>query len=117
MSHSQAVPIPEAVPMTGADETRDPVDRPAPSARWLSQARIAARAVSSLLKPSPERAVTPAVSASAGLPRIVSPDTLRDERVPRGQVKTTRWPVLHAGLTPRVDLATWDLKVLGAVEE
>jgi DMSO/TMAO reductase YedYZ molybdopterin-dependent catalytic subunit len=32
-------------------------------------------------------------------------------------VKTTRWPVLHAGTTPGLDLSTWDLKLYGAVEE
>jgi DMSO/TMAO reductase YedYZ molybdopterin-dependent catalytic subunit len=30
---------------------------------------------------------------------------------------TEKWPVLHAGTVPRTDLATWDFKVLGEVEE
>ncbi len=84
-----------------------------PSAGWGSLARIAARAVSSLIKaPLP-----PVEVAADGTPRVVSPDTLRAERVPKGQAKTNRWPVLHAGPTPQVDLATWDLKFFGAVEE
>ncbi len=38
-------------------------------------------------------------------------------RVPPGQYVTDRFPVLHAGVTPTVDLATWDFRVEGLVEE
>jgi DMSO/TMAO reductase YedYZ molybdopterin-dependent catalytic subunit len=38
-------------------------------------------------------------------------------RLPPGQYLTEKWPVLHAGSIPRVDLATWDFKVFGEVEE
>ena len=38
-------------------------------------------------------------------------------RLPPGQYLTEKWPVLHAGDVPRTDLATWDLKVWGEVEE
>ena len=38
-------------------------------------------------------------------------------RLPPGQYLTEKWPVLHAGGVPRVDLATWDLRVFGEVEE
>ena len=37
-------------------------------------------------------------------------------RLPPGQYLTEKWPVLHAGDVPRVDLATWDLRVWGEVE-
>ena len=37
-------------------------------------------------------------------------------RVPPGQYVTTKWPVLTDGPTPRVNLASWDLRVVGAVE-
>ncbi len=37
-------------------------------------------------------------------------------RLPPGQYLTEKWPVLHAGSVPRIDLATWDLKVFGEVE-
>ena len=40
----------------------------------------------------------------------------RDPRLPPGQVKTDKWPVLHHGHVPAVDLATWDLVVDGCVE-
>jgi DMSO/TMAO reductase YedYZ molybdopterin-dependent catalytic subunit len=38
-------------------------------------------------------------------------------RLPPGQYLTEKWPVLHAGTVPQTDLATWDFKVLGEVEE
>jgi DMSO/TMAO reductase YedYZ molybdopterin-dependent catalytic subunit len=37
-------------------------------------------------------------------------------RLPPGQYLTEKWPVLHAGSVPRPDLATWDFKVFGEVE-
>jgi len=37
-------------------------------------------------------------------------------RLPPGQYLTEKWPVLHAGSVPKVDLATWDLTVTGEVE-
>ena len=38
-------------------------------------------------------------------------------RLPPGQYLTDKWPVLHAGSVPQTDLATWDFKVFGEVEE
>jgi len=38
-------------------------------------------------------------------------------RLPPGQYLTEKWPVLHAGTVPQTDLATWDFKIFGAVEE
>ena len=38
-------------------------------------------------------------------------------RLPPGQYLTEKWPVLHAGGVPSVDLATWDFRVTGEVEE
>jgi DMSO/TMAO reductase YedYZ molybdopterin-dependent catalytic subunit len=38
-------------------------------------------------------------------------------RLPPGQYLTEKWPVLHAGTVPQTDLATWDFKVTGEVEE
>jgi DMSO/TMAO reductase YedYZ molybdopterin-dependent catalytic subunit len=37
-------------------------------------------------------------------------------RLPPGQYLTEKWPVLHAGSVPRIDLATWDLRVFGEVK-
>ncbi|HEX9644130.1 MAG TPA: sulfite oxidase-like oxidoreductase [Acidimicrobiia bacterium] len=38
-------------------------------------------------------------------------------RVPPGQYVTDRFPVLHAGVVPDVDLATWDFTIDGLVGE
>jgi DMSO/TMAO reductase YedYZ molybdopterin-dependent catalytic subunit len=38
-------------------------------------------------------------------------------RLPPGQYLTDKWPVLHAGGVPDTDLATWNLRVSGEVEE
>ncbi len=37
-------------------------------------------------------------------------------RLPPGQYLTEKWPVLHAGSVPKIDLATWDFRVWGQVE-
>jgi DMSO/TMAO reductase YedYZ molybdopterin-dependent catalytic subunit len=50
-------------------------------------------------------------------PRIVSSDTRRARRIPPRQAETRKWPVLHAGTTPRFDRAGWTFRVFGAVEE
>jgi DMSO/TMAO reductase YedYZ molybdopterin-dependent catalytic subunit len=38
-------------------------------------------------------------------------------RVPPGQARTSKWPVLTYGLTPRVALARWTFRCFGLVEE
>ncbi len=38
-------------------------------------------------------------------------------RLPPGQYLTEKWPVLHAGSVPQIDLATWDFRVFGEVEQ
>jgi DMSO/TMAO reductase YedYZ molybdopterin-dependent catalytic subunit len=38
-------------------------------------------------------------------------------RLPPGQYLTEKWPVLHAGSVPHTDLATWDFRVWGEVDE
>jgi DMSO/TMAO reductase YedYZ molybdopterin-dependent catalytic subunit len=37
-------------------------------------------------------------------------------RLPPGQYLTEKWPVLHAGSVPHTDLATWDFRIFGDVE-
>ncbi|MCU0627782.1 MAG: sulfite oxidase-like oxidoreductase [Gemmatimonadaceae bacterium] len=37
-------------------------------------------------------------------------------RIPPGQSRTMKWPVLHYGNVPRVDLATWRLELRGLVD-
>jgi DMSO/TMAO reductase YedYZ molybdopterin-dependent catalytic subunit len=38
------------------------------------------------------------------------------KRVPPGQYVTEKWPVLHYGSVPRVDLTTWNFRVWGEVD-
>ena len=38
-------------------------------------------------------------------------------RLPPGQYFTEKWPVLHAGGVPHTDLASWDLRIFGEVEQ
>jgi len=42
---------------------------------------------------------------------------LDPSRLPPGQYLTEKWPVLHSGTVPRTDLATWDFRVFGEIEE
>jgi DMSO/TMAO reductase YedYZ molybdopterin-dependent catalytic subunit len=39
------------------------------------------------------------------------------DHLPPGQYLTEKWPVLHYGSVPRVDLATWDFQIRGLVEQ
>jgi DMSO/TMAO reductase YedYZ molybdopterin-dependent catalytic subunit len=55
--------------------------------------------------------------ADAPLGAIVSHDTYRPQRIPPGQSRTKKWPVLDAGGPPRIDLNKWKLKVYGMVGE
>ena len=83
-----------------------------PSASVLAKLRIAARGVASLFRPAP----APIAVHDIGPADVVSPDTLREGRIPPGQVRAKRWPVLHAGATPRTDLARWTFSLTGLVE-
>lgn len=48
---------------------------------------------------------------------IISPDTLRSQRIPPGQSRTRKWPVLDASGPPHIELAKWRLRVDGLVRE
>ncbi|WP_321474270.1 sulfite oxidase-like oxidoreductase [uncultured Paludibaculum sp.] len=54
-----------------------------------------------------------------GLPAdvIVSPDTHRSNRIPPGQSRTRKWPVLDAGGPPRIDMEKWRLEIHGLVDK
>ena len=45
-----------------------------------------------------------------------TPEGLAD-RIPPGQARTSKWPVLTYGLTPRFDPRTWTFRCFGLVEE
>ncbi len=46
---------------------------------------------------------------------IISPDTLRQNRLPSGQSRTKKWPVLDASGPPSIDLNRWKLRIFGHV--
>jgi DMSO/TMAO reductase YedYZ molybdopterin-dependent catalytic subunit len=48
---------------------------------------------------------------------IISPDTFRPQRIPPGQSRTKKWPVLDAGGPPVLDLDAWKFSVRGMVAE
>jgi DMSO/TMAO reductase YedYZ molybdopterin-dependent catalytic subunit len=49
--------------------------------------------------------------------RIISPDTLKKNRVPPGQHITDEWPVLHYGKVHNIKTADWTFKITGLVEK
>ncbi len=65
-------------------------------------------------KEQTERILTPA-DAPPGA--IISPDTHRANRIPPGQSRTRKWPVLDASGTPDMSKVSWKLHVAGLVEQ
>ncbi len=51
----------------------------------------------------------------AGAGVIVSSDTRRANRIPSGQSRTLKWPVLDASGAPQIDMATWRFSLEGLV--
>ena len=49
--------------------------------------------------------------------RIISPDTLRENRLPPGQWLTEKWPVLQHGRVHHVRPEEWTLSINGLVDE
>ena len=49
--------------------------------------------------------------------RIISPDTLREKRLPPGQKLTDKWPVLHYGKVYHTKPEDWKLKISGLVAQ
>lgn len=47
---------------------------------------------------------------------IISPDTRRANRVPPGQSRTRKWPVLDAHGAPKIDLEKWTFEIGGLIE-
>ena len=60
-----------------------------------------------------EQKETPLSPSDAPPDAIVSSDTHRAERIPPGQSRTRKWPVLDASGPPRIDLASWKLRISG----
>ena len=57
------------------------------------------------------------VPSPAGLPPdvLVSPDTERAQRVPPGQSRTKKWPILDASGAPEIALEQWRFRISGLV--
>jgi DMSO/TMAO reductase YedYZ molybdopterin-dependent catalytic subunit len=55
------------------------------------------------------------IPAAQGLPAdvIVSPDAARAQRVPPGQSRTKKWPVLDAAGPPHLDMERWRFRIFG----
>ena len=56
----------------------------------------------------------PPPSSEPGL--IISTDTRREKRIPPGQSRTRKWPVLHFGSVPSVPQESWTLEIDGLVD-
>ena len=48
---------------------------------------------------------------------IRSPDTLRTNRIPPGQRLTDKFPVLHYGSIPKIDINRWTFTISGLVDK
>lgn len=48
---------------------------------------------------------------------IISPDTYRENRIPPGQSRTRKWPVLQWGAIPEIRPEHWTFEVTGLVEK
>ena len=46
---------------------------------------------------------------------VVSPDTRRPDRIPPGQHRTRKWPVLDASGAPKIDLKNWTFSIEGLI--
>lgn len=68
--------------------------------------------------PDPDPIQPEAIPTPEGLAPdiIVSPDTRRVQRIPPGQSRTRKWPVLDAAGPPPLDLDRWRLQITGLVE-
>jgi DMSO/TMAO reductase YedYZ molybdopterin-dependent catalytic subunit len=62
------------------------------------------------------QAASPPGPGAAPPDAVVSPDVRRENRVPPGQTRTKKWPVLHAGRVPQVAPEAWSLTIDGLVE-
>lgn len=58
-----------------------------------------------------------AIPMPSGAPvdAVISPDTRRVGRLPPGQSRTKKWPVLDASGPPRIDLEKWRFRISGLV--
>jgi DMSO/TMAO reductase YedYZ molybdopterin-dependent catalytic subunit len=58
----------------------------------------------------------PPEPGSVAVDVVISSDTRRANRIPPGQVRTRKWPVLHGTTVPDVPIASWSFAINGLVE-
>lgn len=58
----------------------------------------------------------PAIPSTVSEGIIISPDTHRSNRIPPGQSRTRKWPVLQWGPIPEISTDEWHFEVTGLVE-
>src|SRR4051812_33008266 len=93
---------------------RDRLDRPAKPGRAAKDRRRRPMPMYQDFSKYQEGVPPGPAAAPAGC--VINPDTRRADRLPPGQKRTPKWPVLHASVVPAIDLATWRLRVFGEVE-
>jgi DMSO/TMAO reductase YedYZ molybdopterin-dependent catalytic subunit len=72
--------------------------------------------LNSLIKDPKYQTTDPRPPEEIGEPEIIiSPDTRRPDRIPPGQSRTKKWPVLDAHGAPEIDLANWKFEVEGLI--
>lgn len=59
----------------------------------------------------------PLSPADAPAGAIISSDTYRTERIPPGQSRTRKWPVLQYGRIPEISTDRWRLEIRGLVRQ
>lgn len=48
---------------------------------------------------------------------VISPDTERKKRIPPGQTIADKFPILHYGNVPKIEISNWTFTITGLVEE
>lgn len=67
-------------------------------------------------KTQPEGEAAPSPGSVADPSVIISPDTYRENRIPPGQSRTLKWPILDASGAPAIALDQWKLVLSGLVQ-
>lgn len=88
--------------------TADPPDS------W--QRRAGQRAMNDLQNDPKYQAGAPPESRDLPGDVIISPDATREQRIPPGQARTRKWPVLHYGTIPHVAREDWAIDITGLVD-
>jgi DMSO/TMAO reductase YedYZ molybdopterin-dependent catalytic subunit len=72
--------------------------------------------ISNIIKIDRQNACSIMEESMLDLKTVISPDTLRKQRLPPGQHLTEKWPVLHYGAIPKIETAKLSFKIFGLVD-